>query len=45
LGSPAPPPHLEAVKEATMKNFWKKLLVQRPGLGASATLPELDGMP
>jgi len=28
-----------------MKDFWKKLLVQRPGLGASATLAELDGMP
>jgi hypothetical protein len=32
-------------EEATMTNFWKKLLVQRPGQGASATLPELDGMP
>jgi len=32
-------------EEATMTNFWKKLLVQQPGQGASATLPELDGMP
>jgi hypothetical protein len=45
LGSRGPPPHLEAVKEATMKSFLKKLLVQQPGLGASATLPEIDGMP
>jgi len=28
-----------------MKDFLKKLLVQQPGQGASATLPELDGMP
>jgi hypothetical protein len=28
-----------------MTNFWKKLLVRQPGQGASATLPELDGMP
>jgi hypothetical protein len=34
-----------AKEEATMTNFWKKLLVQQPGLGASATLPEIDGMP
>jgi len=29
----------------TMKSILKKLLVQQPGQGASATLPELDGMP
>jgi hypothetical protein len=32
-------------EEATMKDFLKRLLVQRPDQGASATLPELDGMP
>jgi len=29
----------------TMANFWKRLFGQRTGLGFSATLPELDGMP
>ena len=41
-----PGPHVSSRKEeANMKDFWKKLLVQQPGQGASATLPELDGMP
>jgi len=28
-----------------MTSFWKTLFVQQPGLGFSATLPEIDGMP
>jgi hypothetical protein len=41
-----PSAHVSARKEDTfMKDFWKKLLLQQPGQGASATLPELDGMP
>jgi len=40
-----PPPHVEGRKETNMTTFWKKLLVRRSGLGASATLPEIDGMP
>jgi hypothetical protein len=40
------PAHVSARKEDTfMKNFWKKLFVRRAGQGASATLPEIDGMP
>jgi hypothetical protein len=38
--------HVSARKEDTfMKDFLKKLLVRQAGQGASATLPELDGMP
>ena len=41
-----PPAHVLAWKEDTfMKDFLKKLLVRQPDQGASATLPELDGMP
>jgi hypothetical protein len=41
-----PAAHVSARKEDTfMKDFWKKLLVRQPDQGASATLPELDGMP
>jgi hypothetical protein len=40
------PAHVSARKEDTfMKDFLKKLLVRQAGQGASATLPELDGMP
>jgi len=28
-----------------MTSFWKTLFVQQPGLGFSATLPQIDGMP
>ena len=43
---PHPPQHVSPRKEDTfMKDFWKKLLVRQPDQGASATLPELDGMP
>jgi hypothetical protein len=38
--------HVRRRKEkAIMTDYLKKLLVRQPGLGASATLPELDGMP
>jgi len=44
--TPLPPPHLRRRKEELfMKDLLKKLLVRHPGQGASATLPELDGMP
>jgi hypothetical protein len=46
LDAEAPPPHVGTRKEEpTMKDFLKKLLVQQPDQGASATLPEIDGMP
>jgi len=28
-----------------MKDFWKKIFMRQPHQGASATLPQLNGMP
>jgi hypothetical protein len=36
---------LRGREDTFMKNFLKKLFVRQAGQGASATLPELHGMP